>query len=80
MKWHKGPPPHVGWWNASHWRNEDVWRWWDGQQWSDDATPFYTPQEAAHCAKRPALSWHNASPIEWSDYWPAGARVLRVEP
>jgi hypothetical protein len=27
--WHKGPPPHVGWWNASLFRESGIWRWWN---------------------------------------------------
>lgn len=32
--WHEGPPPHVGWWCASPYRGYNIWRWWNGHQWS----------------------------------------------
>ena len=34
--WHSGPPPHVGWWNASFdfVKGNNDWRWWDGKCWS----------------------------------------------
>jgi hypothetical protein len=32
--WVKGPPPAVGWWNASRCRDPEVRRWWNGSYWS----------------------------------------------
>ena len=34
VKWHKGPPPYVGWWPASMRGDENMLRWWDGFGWS----------------------------------------------
>ncbi len=76
--WHKGPPPHVGWWNASRKRAIDLWRWWDGEQWSQGARARRTASAAAPIAKRPA--WSPKNEIEWSDYYPADARVPRLDP
>lgn len=74
--WHKGPPPHVGWWNASSRRLPDYWRWWDGAAWSGSAMGTDSATDA--------LEWalHPGSPIgiEWSDYYPADARVPRLNP
>lgn len=75
-KWHKGPPPHVGWWNASALRSHRVWRWWNGRQWSLPASPLYSAKEAAGAGNIPAA----ASDIQWTDYYPANARVPRIAP
>jgi len=76
--WKKGPPPHVGWWNASKCENLIAWRWWNGSYWSEFALDHATPEVAAAIAVfrsnvRPAL-------IEWTDYWPENARVPRIKP
>lgn len=74
--WHGGPPPHVGWWKASSLYGVMVWRWWDGHQWSIPASPLYSAKEAAEVAYVPT----DISGVEWTDYWPEGARVPRVAP
>lgn len=74
--WHKGPPPHIGWWLT---RDEgplynDLWRYWDGQQWSiscfkeEDGEDGNVPYSGCF------------GPIEWTDYWPENARVPRLDP
>ena len=80
-EWHSGPPPHVGWWNASYTtgvNREMVWRWWDGKNWSLNV--FDTESNVAHIG---SLS-HRIDPrqhlIEWTDYWPENARVPRINP
>ncbi|WP_353191375.1 hypothetical protein [Pandoraea pnomenusa] len=75
--WHKGPPPHVGWWNASLYQSLDVWRWWDGEQWSSEAYDDEDEQMAEFWARLPSGS---QDLIEWTDYWPENARVPRVDP
>lgn len=78
-KWHSGPPPHVGWWNASAGDYEEIWRWWDGECWSD---PAYSTQDAdvaqwsALCPAR----YSAQSRIRWTTYWPENARVPRIDP
>lgn len=74
--WHKGPPPHVGWWNASYFRSDFSWRWWDGECWSHICYEFMNSREAKNEAKK-SLSIHG---IEWTDYYPENARVPRVDP
>jgi hypothetical protein len=77
-KWHKGPPPHVGWWNASVNRFEDCWRWWDGKQWSKSAwedEPSRLAASASMMKQEPV-----AYPVEWTDYYPENARVPRINP
>jgi hypothetical protein len=34
IKWHKGPPPSIGWWPASHHEDDSILRWWNGEYWS----------------------------------------------
>lgn len=78
-EWHSGPPPHVGWWNASIMRAPFAWRWWDGTQWSMATTPIFSVEKAAKAAitPLPAQSCYN---VEWNHSWPEGARVPRIDP
>lgn len=84
--WHVGPPPHVGWWNASVALNPRLsnagdltcWRWWNGAQWSWSAWPHYAADYAANMAG--GLLGVNNSEIFWTNYWPESARVPRVDP
>ena len=70
-KWHKGPPPSVGWWPASA-NNppEDGWyRWFDGEVWSLPSGRWNTPKEAAGYASEPSafsefVQW-TARPASW---------------
>lgn len=76
--WHKGPPPFVGWWNASIERADDVWRWWNGKQWGiavkeGDSNFLVTAFARERTILRP-------DEIEWTDYWPKNARVPRIDP
>lgn len=76
-KWHKGPPPHVGWWNASVNRDPESWRWWDGLEWSMAAFP----EDEERVAAREAFAKTTTnSLIEWTTYWPKNARVPRIKP
>lgn len=74
--WHKGPPPHIGWWNASRAHANDMWRWWDGKQWSHAVHSARSASTAADCAGLPDDGWH----VDWTDYYPPGARVPRINP
>lgn len=76
--WKKGPPPHVGWWNASKCKQPNIWRWWNGCRWSEFAFEHETPKEAAAIAARKSYGW--LASIEWTDYWPENARVPRIKP
>ena len=85
--WHSGPPPHVGWWNASsatyvdRWNptRNNVWRWWNGHAWS---VPVYESNTISDVANRAeiALDSDYSSAVEWTDYWPENARVPRIDP
>lgn len=76
-KWNSGPPPHVGWWNASTRENPDMWRWWDGKQWSFPAFPFELDIDAARFSTQKS---DFQSEIKWTDYYPENARVPRINP
>lgn len=78
MEWHSGPPPHVGWWNASAVRDPDCWRWWDGTRWSKAVLNTRSSKTAAERAVE--RSFFKKSAIEWRHYYPDGARVPRINP
>jgi hypothetical protein len=78
-RWQKGAPPHVGWWNASNARLTDAWRWWNGAEWSYAAYENYCAKSAGRDAKKiPNQAIQYA--IEWTDFYPADARVPRLDP
>lgn len=78
-KWHKGPPPFPGWWNASNFRDTRIWRWWDGERWGQGVRDDESPTVARALALR-AAPFSNLLDIEWTHYWPKNARVKRVAP
>lgn len=82
--WNAGPPPHVGWWNASvnvgAWKSPIMdgdlkcWRWWNGESWGSMHLPGeYVDPDYIH------RKW-TFEEIFWNDSWPEGARVPRVRP
>lgn len=77
--WHSGPPPHIGWWNASTMKAPDIWRWFNGERFSIPCSP----DEPIHLlnirAKEPAYTT-KPRPMEWTNYWPENARVPRIKP
>lgn len=81
--WHKGPPPHIGWWNAMRADSQDApldtryWRWWDGENWSFGA---FTDSSASAAYVSATASLKKNGGIFWTDYYPEGARVPRVDP
>jgi hypothetical protein len=80
MIWHRGEPPHIGWWNASTVCNTEtwgwVWRWWDGKCWSVSAYPTHSMATVIQLA-----NWKDAAEdVKWTDYWPENARVPRIDP
>lgn len=75
--WHSGPPPHVGWWHTECVALGKFWRWWNGLSWSEWAGTDADLDEVEWCAQhRSCDSGH----ILWTDYYPKGARVPRVDP
>lgn len=75
--WHNGPPPHIGWWNASNAHVKTVWRWWDGRRWSVLACEGDQPDTVAYCASIPT---EFRGEILWNDYWPENAVCPRFDP
>ena len=76
LVWKKKHPPHIGWWQASRFRNPDLWRWWDTKQWSESVS------SSSHCMAALVASRYKANEqasIEWTTYWPENARVPRVD-
>jgi hypothetical protein len=74
-KWHKGPPPSIGWWPASNCRNEHILRWWDGANWSDATVGSMNSTQAGKAARN--SEWAQ-SRMEWTDRpesWPARSRT-----
>lgn len=74
--WHSGPPPHIGWWQASTFENEKLWRWWDGRRWSFAVPISASPGRAAELSAEKT----SAKCILWTHYWPENARVPRIVP
>ena len=76
--WKNGPPPHIGWWNASIVMDDRAWRWWDGEYWSMRACPANSREQAMTVAKTRSRITNEI--MQWTDYWPENARVPRVAP
>ncbi len=62
--WAEGPPPCVGWWNASVVRDPDCRRWWDGKCWSR-AVWNIESEESAERAKRVPFSVGDGRKMEY---------------
>ena len=80
-KWHKGAPPHVGWWHCKDPlpdRGERCWRWWNESVWSMRAWEDMKPYAACHQARDE--TYFNLNQIRWCDYYPVNARVPRINP
>jgi len=80
LQWHKGRPPHVGWFCTMTTAGMGIpcWRWFNGHWWSVAVLPQHGEHIAAKMAMLPSAFGNNC--ILWRHYWPAGARVARVNP
>ncbi len=78
LKWRSGPPPHAGWWNASVNKNKRKWRIHDGKCWSVAVPDKRSPLDAGKEARIKSVV--RAEIVEWTDAWPDGARVQRINP
>lgn len=84
--WHRGKPPHVGWWYTYRLdaENQEVpvisymsgcWRWWNGKAWSVIVSHQLPAEVAANRAKIITEAPH----VLWCYYWPKKARVPRLD-
>lgn len=78
-EWKSGPPPHIGWWNASLSYSINVWRWWDGTRWSIPVG-HTTPAHVAALRAKQASVRSCQKLIRWTNYYPENARVERKAP
>lgn len=71
VKWHKGPPPEIGWWPANLIRTPSLLRWWDGKRWSLSVPMRTTTDEIKgleDCKFFNIPAEHQAD-IIWSERW-----------
>jgi hypothetical protein len=76
-KWHKGPPPSIGWWPASVNRDENILRWWNGQYWSRALRSNDSIEIVEKFANVRTITH---IPIEWTDRpstWPERSRTCQ---
>ena len=78
LKWHKGPPPHVGLWLASVGKH-NIWRWWNGVAWSHQVSCDSSISTVINLSKGHG-PYHVQPLIKWSDYYPEDAIVPRIDP
>lgn len=76
LDWNDGPPPFIGWWQASAAMDAEEWRWWDGVVWSCTATADMETSEVLESANVPNMDVG----VQWTWYWPENARVPRQFP
>ena len=73
--WHKGPPPSIGWWPASLWRDPEILRYYNGEWWSVAAYPEYSAEDASAAAREKEFKQDD---IEWTERpasWPKRSRT-----
>lgn len=67
--WKKGPPPSVGWWPASMYKDERMLRWWNGKNWSRAVSNISSKYEAGRAAQTktiyPGQIYWKARPSNW---------------
>lgn len=76
-KWHKGPPPSIGWWPASAMRDSTAYRWWDGTTWSLPARSWHDIETVERLSNY-AVVLRASKQIEWTDRpadWPERSRT-----
>lgn len=79
--WNNGPPPHIGWWNASSDTGNapETFSWWNGFRWSLGTQPDKDAKDAAIRAKE-LRDPEDERLVRWTDYYPENARVPRIDP
>ena len=66
-EWKSGPPPAIGWWPASRFKDIKGLRWWSGEWWSYSARPEFSASEARLAAKY--LTHRHGTEIQWCARW-----------
>ena len=66
-EWRSGPPPEIGWWPASTWRNPEELRYWNGEHWSFSCEARENRASAAESAREPTS--FDPGAIRWTDRW-----------
>lgn len=66
-KWHKGPPPSIGWWPAGITKQIDLLRWWNGEYWSVPVWCRSDERDAGRSAAYYADSGQDK--IRWTERW-----------
>jgi hypothetical protein len=74
-RWHKGPPPSMGWWPTLVLKTSLAgYRWWDGECWSWPSFAHESAAKAAHWASKK----EDKHDIEWTDRpknWPERSKT-----
>jgi hypothetical protein len=77
-RWHKGPPPSIGWWpTVVNTRTPCLagYRWWDGECWSWPAFMHESAEKASRWAAKKETLYVD---IEWTDRpanWPERSKT-----
>lgn len=80
LKWKKGWPPFKGWWNMSPDRTPEEWRWVEPETKFISVMVFCWHKQAIAEAIASVRSDYSIHELEYTDYWPEGARVPRIDP
>lgn len=77
-KWHKGPPPSIGWWPANAIRDDELISWWDGKRWSRSYHKARNSTFINNMFCMYPLRIQNLNLIEWKhrpDSWPERSKT-----
>lgn len=66
--WHEGPPPTLGWWPVETDKPEPIYRFWDGDCWSDFIY-LSSPSDVAELQKRYKHKVNGVNiPVRWRQW------------
>lgn len=80
LEWKKGWPPFKGWWNMSPDRDPYEWRWVDPKSKFISVFVFSDENQIAAGSFASGRSNYSINDLEYTDHWPKGARVPRIDP
>lgn len=75
--WHSGPPPWIGWVNASVSKLPSLWRWHHGN--GRYSAPVYAYRDADTAGEIAKMKDITNRCVLWTDYWPEDGRVTREQ-